>query len=212
MPKKLSMKNLRSRLVYDYTLMRSIEGPMIKSEAYRTMSSLRARRHAITNINHAGEAEFYRIEYNVKALIGPGRYHNHFVCVIDSLAEGNYPASCPEAHFISKPLPWSPHVLDADGSICLGHSTWVPFETLFSYLVTHIAKLLNCDENLTPGYIGWNPEAAEYWEDVLKRKPITRNLPYPVPSSELTHGIPSHSNVQEPVFKALSHHDVFRKA
>ncbi|QDU52113.1 ubiquitin-conjugating enzyme family protein [Gimesia panareensis] len=186
----LTKTQLASRLRYDFQVVKSIEGPMIQVSAYCSVSDLKRKHNAITEVEAAGEATHYLIEYHIKSLKTKGKFHSKWLCHVDLLAEGSYPFSKPVAHIVSKPIPWSPHFLRKVGLICLGDNFWQNKngDTLLYHLVIHVAKLLNFDEPYREWYSGWNREAVQYWGSVLKGQPITPGLIYPIASHQLTHG------------------------
>ncbi len=56
---------------------------------------------------------------------------------------------------------------------------------LIGHLVIHIVQLLNWDENLNPGYSGYNGQAVKWWDEHIGR-PLDPNLVYPsLPLDEL---------------------------
>jgi hypothetical protein len=61
---------------------------------------------------------------------------------------------------------------------------------LAAQLVTHVMRLLNCDEpDRGSEYGGWNPAAAHHWRTVLRKRPLNPDLRYPVLPADITHAV-----------------------
>ena len=176
----LELDDLHSRLRLDYQVVMLMRSPMIEVEAYRNVDDLRARRDPVDSEAEGYLATHYRVDYNIKTLVGRGRYSNRTTVPFDLFANINYPFSEPSCFVIDSEMPWSPHFWGGY-PICIG-TIWEHADgnMLLGQLFVHIAKLLYFDEPAhDPGYEGYNGEAIEYWETVLGRQPITRNLRYP---------------------------------
>lgn len=138
-----------------------------------------------------GKATVYLVSYSLKFLTGPGAFADRVDVRIDLGLSTDYPFTPPDVTVVSRPKPWSPHVLSSSGSVCIGE-IWenAGGKMLVAHLVTHVAKVLNCDEpDRGPTYVGWNAAAVAYWRTVMKREPITKGLMYPLPPPEITHGV-----------------------
>jgi hypothetical protein len=177
------LDDLRSRLRHDYQVVTLMRSPLMVVEAYQSVDDLNTRRNAIQSIAEGHLATYYRVDYHIKTLIGRGLYSDMTTVKFDLFADNDYPLSEPVCKVIDSPMPWSPHFDDEDAPICTGDG-WKEAEghMLLGELMVHVAKLLNFDEPpyKDPTYVGWNGEAIRYWESVLGRQPITKNLPYPV--------------------------------
>lgn len=177
----LDIDDLRSRLKLDYQVVMLMRSPLIIIEAYRNVDDLRARRDPVVSEAEGHLATHYRVDYNIKTLIGQGRYSNKTTVHFDLFANIDYPFEEPGCFVIDSPMPWSPHFYIGH-TICLG-PLWEQAEgnLLLGQLLVHVAKLLNFDEPeyAEANYGGYNPDAVEYWEKVLERQPITKNLRYP---------------------------------
>lgn len=174
------LDDTQSRLKLDFEIMTLMSNPFLSFEAYRNVDDLRARRRAILTAAEGQLARHYRVEYQIRTLVGRGRYSKLTTVHFDLFADNNYPYSQPACFVIDSEMPWSPHFYPGV-PICVGR-IWEQAEgsMLLGQLMVHIAKLLNFDEPEyeDPTYGGYNPEAVKYWETTLKRQPITK-LIYP---------------------------------
>jgi hypothetical protein len=177
----LEPDDLCSRLKLDYQVVGLMRSPLFNVEAYRNVDDMRARRHTIMIEPEGHLATHYRVDYHIKTLIGCGSYGNRTAVHFDLLANNNYPFTEPSCFVIDSQMPWSPHFWRGY-PICIGNG-WEQAngKMLLGQLLVHIAKLLNFDEPAyeDPVYVGYNPDALEYWETALAREPITKNLNYP---------------------------------
>ena len=184
----LTADELRSRLSFDYQTVMLMNCPLMEVEAYRNLDDLKAQRNKITSPEEGHLAVHYRVKYNLKTLVGPGRYSNSTTVRFDLFADNNYPESEPPCFVIDSQVPWSPHFYQ-EYAVCTG-PLWTEADgnILLGELMVHVAKLLNFDEPISddddvePGY---QPEAAKYWVKELSRKPIAK-LVYP----QLPHRVP----------------------
>jgi len=148
-------------------------------EAYRNLDDLEAQRNKITSLQEGHLAGHYRVKYNLKTLVGPGRYSPSTTVRFDLFADNDYPENEPPCFVIDSELPWSPH-FHPHLSICTG-DIWIEADgnMLLGELMVHVAKLLNFDEPPNPNIEhGYQPDAARYWVNELKRQPISK-LVYP---------------------------------
>lgn len=179
---KLEPDVLRSRLRFDYQTVMLMSNPMMMVEAYRNVDDLLALRDPITSEADGHLAVHYRVKFNIKTLVGPGRYSKSTTVRFDLFANIDYPYEEPACFVIESEseTPWSPHFLQGY-HVCIG-PIWERAKgtMLLGELMVHIAKLLNFDEPdyAEPNYGGWQPEAVDYWVEVLGRQPISR-LVYP---------------------------------
>jgi hypothetical protein len=188
---KLTPEELNSRLRFDWNIAQKMKSPLVSVQAFKNMTVLRRRKHLIMNQEQAHLASAYLVEYRIRSLVGEGKFHDRFEVSIDVLGGENYPYSPPACCVTSRPVPWSPHFLSANGAICLG-DLWSQARGAMTlgHLIVHIAKLLNFDEpDREPSYGGWNPAAVTYWRKVMKRMPVTKALAYPTLPAEVTHAI-----------------------
>lgn len=183
---KLSPDELKSRLMLDYRVCQRMFGGVFTGEAYRTTSDLEQRRNPITSVQDAGLAVKYRIDFQVKTLIGRGPTADHTIFGFD-LEVGNYPYNEPYAWLISSHVPYSPH-FKASWPICTGNG-WEQANghMLLGELLVHIAKLLNWDEKNIVNE-EWQRDAIKYHRKVYKGRPITPGLRYPVVPVDLLYG------------------------
>jgi hypothetical protein len=176
------LNDLQSRLRFDYQVVMQMRSPLMVVEAYRNVDDLTLRQTPILRVEEGHLATYYRVDYHIKTLIGPGRYSNKTTVKFDLFADNNYPVSQPSCFVIEGTMPWSPHFYE-DQPVCVG-DIWEEAEggMLLGELMVHVAKLLNFDEPEydDPRYGGYSPEAIDYWVRELNRQPLTRNLPYPV--------------------------------
>ncbi len=199
----LDADDLRSRLKLDYQVVKLMRSPLMMAEAYRDVDDVRARRDPILSEDEGHLATHYRVDYHIRTLVGPGRYSNKTTIHFDLFANDDYPFSEPSGFVIDSPYPWSPHFSDTDGWVCIG-PIWEQAHgnLLLGQLLVHVAKLLNFDEPeyAEEHYGGFHPDAVEYWETELGRRPLTKNLPYP-PLPALVAAPPPEERPARPVFK-----------
>lgn len=187
---RLTADERSSRTALDYRLSCAMNGNGIVSlTAHETLEALRRGRPIAPTAAEAGRALWFLAEYRFPVLVGAGKTTSSTKVVFDT-SSAEYPFTPPRVQVISSPLPWSPHVHPATGSVCLGEG-WTNARGKMSLvaLVIHVCRILNCDEpDRGDGYVGWNAPAASYWRRVLVRQPLNPALPYPVVPVEITHG------------------------
>lgn len=189
---------LRSRLRFDYQTVMAMSDPLMSVEAYRNLDDLKARRKPITSEADGHLAVHYRVKYDIKTLLGPGRYSDSTTVRFDLFANNDYPYKEPVCWVIEdeSKTPWSPHFLEGHW-VCIG-PIWerAAGQMLLGELMVHIAKLLNFDEPPyeNPEYVGWRRDAVEYWVNKLDRQPISKSLVYP----PLPRKVPTPDANQEP--------------
>lgn len=190
--KRLGAKLLRQRLAFDYRIVSRLRSPILGYvRAFASVDDARAQRALPAADAEGGRAGVYDVEYRFPILVSRDRRADSAVVRFALLGKGGYPFTEPIAETVSRPLPWTPHVHDPTGRVCLGNG-WVRAdgEILFAHLVGHVARLLNFDEpRPSAGYTGYNADAIAYWRDVLNYRPLNPNLQYPLPPSEITHGV-----------------------
>ncbi len=188
---KLNPEQLQSRLRFDWTIARQMNGPLVTIRAFKSLADLGRRKNPVVKEQDGPRACAYLVEYRVRSLVGEGVFHDRFEVSIDLMAGGSYPYSEPACFVTSEPIPWSPHFLPGEGAICLGE-LWAQARgaMMLGHLVVHIARLLNFDEpDREPSYGGWNAAAVNYWRRVLNRQPITKGLVYPTLPAEVIHEV-----------------------
>lgn len=189
---RLSQQELRSRLAFDWKVMRGLASTAIGLiRGFVTADDARRGKDATAADGDAGRITNYTVEYRFPLLVGPGPTTPSATCRVDLLAGGNYPFSTPAASFVSRPLPWCEHVHPLTGMVCLGEG-WARTRgrMLAAQLVVHVMRLVNYDEpDRGPAYDRWNPEAMQYWRSVLRGRPLHANLHYPTLPVEITHGV-----------------------
>lgn len=188
---RLTAEQLRSRLTLDFRVVKAMEATseLFRAEAYSSAEHLRSGRGAIRDELQAGKAKHYKVLFRVNTFGGPGWYLKQTKMHLDLLANGNYPFTEPICQVLSQ-IPWSPHFYPSI-PVCIGDIwTMAKGNLLVAHLIVHLLKLLNFDE--APhgeGYVGYNPEAAEYWTEKMHCRPVTPGLVYPAIPAELTHGV-----------------------
>jgi hypothetical protein len=176
----------RSRREFDHRVLDGMAGPSLAVTAFPTARDLSRGANAISVVG-AIEPMAYRITIRQRTLVGPESWAPETVIGVNT--EGAvYPTSEPQVWAVNKPYPWSPHWHPEHGTFCIG-----PFwrlhqgKALVGDLVTHVARLLNWDETLEKGYVGWNPAAvARYW--ARNARPLIDGVHYPVVPSYLLTG------------------------
>lgn len=179
--KKLTSDQLQTRLKMDYQIVTKMRSPLMSVTAYRNAADLDKRRNPIETEVDGPLATHYLVTYFVKTLVGKDRYSEKTSIKFDLQANGNYPYTYPGVWVTSSATPWTPHFKEGH-PVCIDHDLWEDYEgaMLLGELFVQVAKLLNFDEiPRSENYGGLNPEAAQYWREVLGQKPITANLPYP---------------------------------
>lgn len=192
---RLAPAELRSRLAFDYRTLAGLSREATgKIEAYASISGIGRQSRLSAEAGEDGLATAYLVEYRFTHLIGRGRTHASATAVFDLQSGGNYPFTSPGAAFISRPVPWTPHVHPASGIICLGDG-WANAagHMLLGQLVVHVMRLMNFDEPRTWADAHWNASADAYWHAELGRRPFLPDLRYPRLPVEITHGIPDAS-------------------
>jgi hypothetical protein len=186
---RLIPSELRSRLAFDYSVMLGLRsdalGPV---RPFVSDDDLCKGNEASPEAGETGRVRLYLVEYRFPILIGAGKTTPSATVKFDLLAGTNYPFSAPTVSCVSTPFPWSPHVHPTGGIVCLGNA-WgsARGEVLAAHLVSHVMRLLNCDEPYQEHYGGWNPPAVAYWRRVLHTRPLNSKLCYPVLPSNVTH-------------------------
>lgn len=194
---QLSPIELRSRRALDYRTVFGLSRETIGGiAAYARSRDIRDRRELTAAEGEAGAATVYVVEYRFPHLVDRERTAASALAVFDLNAGGNYPFSPPLGAFISRPVPWSPHVHPGSGSICLG-AGWSAAggRMLFAHLVVHVMRLINFDEPRTTPDGGWNASADAYWRTTLGRRPYLADLRYPRLPAEITHGLSDENSV-----------------
>lgn len=192
---RLTNEELASRLAFDFRIIQAIASEVVEVRAFRSRTDAEQQRSEIVDLVHGAQAVFYLARFRVRSLVGPGKFHDRFDVVIDTLAGGNFPYSEPICQVISSPLPWNPHFA-VGVPICLGE-IWKDAKGRMTVaaLTVHVAKLLNWDEpSRGAGYAGYRPEAIKWWKDNIGQ-PITVGLSYPVLPSAVTHEQPPAPNL-----------------
>jgi hypothetical protein len=185
-PSDFSFGELMLRRDWDYKCMLRLHTPpQYTVTAHRTAEDAVTGFNEITEAADARYAEQYRVQLRCRTLIGPGQYGDVTRVRIDVSGAG-YPMSSPSVWPLDTPLPWSPHF--AEGApVCLGSFWRAEGSRPLAELVVHIARLLNWDEMLSPGYMGWNPEAIEWWRRHVNQ-PLTPHMVYPKLPEDLLYG------------------------
>lgn len=208
---RLTPAELASRLALDY---RAVVG--LSREALGEIRAWNAASPTARELGAAegevGRAALYAVEYRFPHLVGRGQTSDSAVAVFDLLTGGNYPYSDPAVAFVSRPLPWSPHVHPSTGTVCLGDAWKNAGGTmLLAHLVVHVARIINFDE---PGAYGsgahWNASAVEFWKASLSGGPYVRDLRYPRLPVAITHGVADQSTAFRPVGNDAGKVDMFR--
>lgn len=186
--KRLTAEDRISRRVFDWRIATRMSRRPYTFTAHRTAQDAEAGSRPITSEEGARVAVHYRAEYRIRTLIGAGRYSELTVIRID-LSDAHYPFSKPAGWVIEgrgSVTPWSPHF--APGiPVCNGTVWDKPEEVTFGHYLIHLARLLNWDERLSPGYRGYNGQAVDWWRTHLNR-PLTPELRYPALPVELLYG------------------------
>jgi hypothetical protein len=154
-------------------------GRIFQGEAYQDTQDMEQHRNQITSLYEGYRAKKYSIDFRVRTLIGPGPFAESTTIGFD-LDVRNYPYEEPATWIISSHVPYSPH-FKPGSPVCIGE-VWqrARGRMLLGHLLVHIAKLLNWDENARSGYVGWNPEAIAYHQQIYGGKPLTEGLQYPI--------------------------------
>ncbi len=184
---RLTPAEQRDRRGWDYEIVRKLASPHLGSvRAFAGDSGQGTRREVTEAEGLAGRATQYVVEYHFETLAGPNDWLSRSVAQFDLEAGGSYPHTKPAVTFVSRPIPWCPHVKPVTGVVCLGEG-WVQAQgqMLLAQLIVHVMRLLNYDEPSPKD--GYNAPALVYFRDVLHGRPLHPELVYPRLPSELTH-------------------------
>jgi len=141
----------RTRLAFDYQVVMEMahRSRIIDVRAFANRNDLAKRSRPIRHVSQGGTAGYYLAHYDVRSLVGPGKYHTGFDVVFDLITHKSYPKERDDeaiaaggivATCVSRPMPWSPHFLGSSGTICLG-SIWQGAQhTLLAHVVLHVAR------------------------------------------------------------------------
>ena len=187
---RLTPAELRSRLAYDYEVMRGLEGPSLKSwRGFASGAQAAAGVEASPAQGTKGLVTFYEVDFAFPMLGAPGVPLPKATARFDLLAGGNYPSTPPLVQFISRPLPFCLRVASGGGIVCIGPG-WSEAggHMLLGQLIVHVMRLVNFDEP-PGGDRGFSNGASEYWRSVLGGRPLNPALVYPTLAEETTHDL-----------------------
>jgi hypothetical protein len=190
------------RLCLDYKLAMAMAYSGVVRWVQVYTDSTRAAR--VSSLAEAYKARYYVVEYAMRSLIGPGRYHDRFAIGID-LNAPDYPEEFPPCRAVSTPWPWVPRISKESGAICVGKKGQFDSRQQFTlaHLILHIARLLNLDEPARSNDLGYCPEATAYWFEELKLRPITTSLEYPALPMHLLYPELTPEPPKKPTFRSL---------
>lgn len=90
MAKKLTNQELQTRLAFDFKVAMAMQCEVMTVSAYRNIDDLLGGKRKITAESEGHLAKYYLAEYNIKTLIGKGKYTTGPTRVqIDLLINGN---------------------------------------------------------------------------------------------------------------------------
>jgi hypothetical protein len=184
----LNPAKLMTRLALDYRTTMPLESPAIGAiRAFPSLTAFRSGEEVKPPEGQSGRATIYVVDLVFPVLTGPGMTTSGTTLLFDLLAGGNYPFDAPLVAVASTPPPWSPHVHPTTGLVCVGTSWDSAHGTmLLAQLITHLIRILNCDEKDQLGYVGWNEAAIKYWRTELDCRPLNPTLRYPLLPDEIT--------------------------
>ena len=90
----VSPKDLRrARLAFDYRVVKEMarSSSLIDLQAFSSRHDLEKRRRPICDDGQGETAGYYLVHYNVRSLVGRGKYHTGFDVVFDLMSEKTYP-------------------------------------------------------------------------------------------------------------------------
>ncbi len=182
---RLSAAERASRNAFDFQVVSAMSGTTWTATAYATTHDLERRARAVTREQDGARASKYLVSFAVPTLIGPGRFAETTVVGFDTDV-GDYPYSEPLTWIACDHVPYSPHFRKGS-PVCIG-PLWRAAEgrMLLGQLFNHVARMLNWDERLEPGYGGWNPAAVAYHRRHYGR-PLNPGLRYPPLPVGITH-------------------------
>ncbi len=185
---RLSAAQLADRRRFDYQVVSAMSGTLWAARAYACAAGLAHYRRPITTLDQAHRASRYAVTFHVPTLIGPGQIAEQTVIGFDLDVQG-YPSTEPNTWIISPHVPYSPH-FRRGSPVCTGE-IWrtAKGQLLLGQLLNHVARLLNWDEQLSPGYQGWNGAAIAYHRRHYHGRPLTPNLRYPPLPASITHNV-----------------------
>lgn len=183
---RLTPEELRSRLALDYRAMRTLRGVALGPvEAFVSPLDLALGREADDAKGLRGVVTVYRVEFRFPMLRSPGSLLHRARAVFEVPSHG-YPFESPRVCFETDAIPFSPHIRQDVGIVCLG-GAWPEARGnwLLANLVVHVMKLANFDEPCTRD--GFSYEAVRYAREVLRGRPLNPDLDYPVLDERVTH-------------------------
>jgi hypothetical protein len=187
---RLTPAEQRSRLAYDYKVMRGLDGRSLDSwRGFVSHADAAAGVEATPAQGAAGLVTLYSVTFASSMLSAPDVRLRKATALFDLLAGGNYPSSPPAVQFTSQPLPFCTRVAPGSGIVCIG-SGWTEARghMLLAQLVVHTLRLVNFDEP-AGGDAGLNHVAYSYWQTALRGRPLDPDLVYPTMAEETTHEV-----------------------
>lgn len=177
---------LQTRRSFDRRILDAMRGPDLEVVAYRSARDMATGLNPLTP-GSEDVAVGYVVTIRQPTLVSASTWRPATVVTINADVPG-FPVSEPAVYAVERPVPWSPHWHSTTGRFCMG-DFWSAHQgrALLGDLVTHIARLLNWDEKLRPGYLGWNSAAvAQYW--ARQGAPLVEGVEYPVVPAALITG------------------------
>lgn len=201
--KMLSEQDKTSRRAFDWRVLRAMCTGQYDFSAYYTAEAAASGSLPIEQEQDARYASHYRFVYNIPTLIGPGKFSRYTIIRVD-VSDPSYPFIRPTGWVVDDAEsrhPYSPHFQKGSPN-CDGTIWKSTGQTTLGHYARHLAKLLNWDERLRPGYTGWNGEAIEWWRAHINQ-PLTPNLVYPVLPVEELYGEIEGDNVEGGGFRSI---------
>ena len=122
------------------------------------------------------DVALYVLDLKLPSLADAGTYHDAWRLLV-SLEHPRYPRETGWPTFLSRPVPFNPHVSPKTGVLCSGN-LWNATTTLAEFVVK-VMHLLNFDETLPQRENGLNPDATRYWRTMMGGRPLAADMAYP---------------------------------
>jgi hypothetical protein len=183
----LSPAVIEQKLRFDLRVCQKMAGDSFKVEAYSSVEDGRSRHKPLIQISETTRIRALLFAYRFRSLVGPGRFAEQFLFLVEPLAGGNYPYSDPQVNALSSSsiaAVWHHRIHPSHGRFCFGN-IWSIGNGKFTlgHLAIQLCKVMNFDEP-PGGDRGYNPAAFDYWHSNYNGRPLDPKARYPKYPSE----------------------------
>jgi len=143
-------------------------GPVVSGwSAYRSLGDAETD----TPTTRPERARVYLLDLTLPLPTDALSTHDRWRIRLDA-SQSSYPHTAPEAHVLSYPRPWNPHVRPSDGWVCQG-TLWLPTK-LLAFFVLDLLRTLNFDfGHDVRSYEGhFCPDAVNWWRSQRGGRPL----------------------------------------